>query len=88
VIRFQSIRCRARKITQSPKKELSRKKEEYTAVIEKERAILTEFHSLIDIAKQISDAANAPELPTLIYWHDDTGEHCIATNEKILDSVA
>lgn len=76
------------KITQASKKELSRKKDEYTAVMEKERVILKDFHTLIDIAKQISETTNKQTLPTLLYWHDDEGEHCIATNEQILSTVA
>lgn len=77
------------KITQaSERKELARKKEEYTAAMENERIILTDFHSLIDTARLISETASTQELPTLIYWHDEEGEHCIATNEQILDVLA
>ncbi|MDR0469632.1 MAG: hypothetical protein LBH09_06620 [Peptococcaceae bacterium] len=76
------------KITQSSKRVLSRKKDEYTALMEKERIIIKDFHSLIDIAKQISETANEQALPTLFYWHDDEGEHCIATNENMLDAFA
>jgi uncharacterized protein YacL (UPF0231 family) len=76
------------KITQTSKKELSRKKDEYTAVMEKERIILKDFHTLIDIAKQISETSSTQTLPTLVYWQDKDGEHCIATNEQILSTVA
>ena len=73
------------KIAQIPKeKELSRKKGEYANALEKERVILNDFHSLIDIAKQVSETAITQTLPTLVYWHDEEGEHCIATNEQIL----
>jgi len=73
------------KIAQIQKeKELSRKKDEYANALEKERAILNDFHSLIDIAKQVSETTITQTLPTLVYWHDDVGEHCIATNEQIL----
>jgi hypothetical protein len=76
------------KIAQIPKeKELSRKKGEYANALEKERVILNDFHSLIDIAKQVSETAITQTLPTLVYWHDDEGEHCIATNEQILVPV-
>jgi chromosome condensin MukBEF complex kleisin-like MukF subunit len=76
------------RVTQKSKeKELSRKKAEYANAMEKERVILQDFHSLIDIAKQISESTNTQALPTLVYWHDDMGEHCIATNEQILDGV-
>ena len=76
------------KITQmSKEKELSRKKDEYTAAMEKERVILKDFHALIDLAKQISETAGKQVPPTLIYWRDDEGEHCIATNEQILDTT-
>ena len=76
------------KIAQSSKKELSKKKDEYTAVIEKERIILKDFHSLIDLAKQISETPESKTLPTLLYWHDADGEHCIATNENVFEAVA
>jgi len=76
------------KITQTSKKELSRKKDEYTAVMEKERIILKDFHTLIDIAKQMPETESEQALPTLMYWHDEEGEHCIATSEQILDAVA
>jgi hypothetical protein len=76
------------KITQiSKEKELSRKKDEYTAAMEKERIILKDFHSLIDAAKRISETASAQEPPTLIYWRDRDEEHCFATSEQILDTV-
>ena len=76
------------KITRmSKEKELSRKKDEYTIAMENERVILKDFHALIDIAKHASETASDQKLPTLVYWHDDEGEHCIATNEKILDAV-
>ena len=75
------------RITRSKEKELSRKKDEYANALEKERVILNDFHSLIDIAKQVSETTITQTLPTLVYWHDDEGEHCIATNEKILVPV-
>ena len=78
------------KITKrSEEKELARKKDEYTIVMEKERVILKDFHSLIDIANSMSNAANEQPIPTLIYWHDEEGEHCIATctGEQILNAA-
>jgi hypothetical protein len=76
------------RIVQIPKeKELSRKKDEYANALEKERVILNDFHSLIDIAKQVSETTSTQALPTLVYWHDYEGEHCIATNEQILVPV-
>ena len=86
---FEAQREKAKgfqKITQGSKeKELSRMKDEYTAFMEKERVILKDFHTLIDVAKQVSETANTQVLPTLLYWHDEEGEHCIATNEHILN---
>ena len=74
------------KITmRSEEKELSRKKDEYVATMEKERVILKDVLTLIDIAKQISETLSAQSLPTLLYWHDDDGEHCIATTERVFD---
>ncbi len=76
------------KIAQLTKeKELSRMKDKYTAAIEKERVILRDFHSLIDTVQQIVEQTNDQSLPTLIYWCDHNGEHCITTNESILDRV-
>ena len=73
-----------KKIAKLPKeRELSRKRKLYTDAMEKERVILKDFHSLIDAAKQISETANTQAFPTLVYWRDDEGEHCIATNEQI-----
>ena len=71
----------------SLKKELLRKKDEYMVFMEKERDILENFHQLIDSAKQVSETTNKI-FPTLIYWHDDNGEHCVATNEQMLYAVA
>jgi len=73
------------KITKSQKKELSRKKDAYTSVMEKERVILQDFHKLIDLAKQMSESSNEHKSPTIIYWNDVNGEHCFTTNEQILD---
>ena len=73
------------KIAQIPKeKELSRKKDEYANALEKERVILDDFHSLIEIATNVTETTITQTPPTLVYWHDDEGEHCIATNEQIL----
>lgn len=74
-----------KRIAQIPKKKKNYPgKKEYTNALEKERFILDDFHSLIDIAKQVSETTITQTLPTLVYWHDDEGEHCIATNEQIL----
>ncbi len=72
------------RITHSKEKELSRKKDVYTNAMEKERVILKDFHTLFDNAKQISETISSQVLPTLVYWHDDLGEHCISTNQQIL----
>jgi hypothetical protein len=71
----------------SKEKELSRKKDEYANALEKERVILKDFHTLLDIAKQRSETTITQALPTLVFWHDDEGKHCIATNEQILEPV-
>lgn len=76
------------KITQAPKaKELLRKKEAYHAALENERTIMQDFLILIDIAKQMSEVTDTQTLPTVLYWHDSEGEHCIATNEQALFAV-
>jgi len=76
------------RLAQIPKeKELARKKDEYTAAMEKERWILKDFHALIDVATQISETTCAKISPTLIYWRDEDGEHCFATNEQVLETA-
>ncbi|OGX22118.1 MAG: hypothetical protein A3K54_02890 [Omnitrophica WOR_2 bacterium RBG_13_44_8] len=84
---LENVKGLQRIAQKSKEKELSRKKDEYANAMEKERVILKDFHTLIDIAKQISETTSTQALPTLVYWHDDVGEHCIATNEQILDAV-
>jgi hypothetical protein len=76
------------KFTGTTEKELSQKKDKYTAFMEKERVILKDFHSLIDTAKQMNEMKNTQIFPTLIYWRDNEGEHCIATQEQMLDIAA
>jgi len=65
-------------------KELDRKKDKYHATVENERAIMKDFLILVDSAKQLSETADTQGLPTMLYWHDGEGEHCIATNEQVL----
>jgi len=65
-------------------KELAQKKDKYHATVENERAIMKDFLILVDSAKQLSDTADTQELPTVLYWQDGEGEHCIATNEQVL----
>ncbi len=84
---LENVKGLQRIAQKSKEKELSRKKDEYANAMEKERVILKDFHALIDIAKQMSETISVQALPTLLYWHDDEGEHCIATNEQILDAV-
>ena len=76
------------RFTQTQQKELLRKKDEYAALMKKERVILNDFNKIIHIAKQMSENTNSQTLPTLVYWKDGDGEHCIATNELVLDVVS
>lgn len=69
-------------------KELKQKREKLSSTMEKERAIIEDFLLLIESAKQVSEATSTQVLPIVLYWHDNDGEHCIATNEKISDVVA
>jgi nitrate reductase assembly molybdenum cofactor insertion protein NarJ len=72
------------KIVQVAKeKELNQMKEEYTSVLERERVILTDFPALMDSAKRMSEELRAQDIPTIIYWNDVEGEHCIATKEEV-----
>ena len=84
---LENVKGLQRIAQKSKEKELSRMKDEYANAMEKERVILKDFHTLIDIAKQISETTSTQALPTLVYWYDDVGEHCIATNEQILEPV-
>jgi hypothetical protein len=68
-------------------KDLKRKMEVFNATTAKERAVIEDFLLLIDSAKKVSETTNTQTLPTVIYWHDNEGEHCIATNEQVLDAV-
>ena len=77
-----------KKFTRTAEKELSQKKDKYTEFMENERVILKDFHSLIDTAKQMNETKNTQIFPTLIYWRDNEGEHCIATQEQVLDIAA
>jgi acetylglutamate synthase len=73
------------KISQTSKaKELSQKEREYHAAVENERTMMKDFLTLIESTKQLSEPANAQELPAVLYWRDSDGEHCIATNEQVL----
>jgi hypothetical protein len=74
-------------VRKTREKELSRKKDEYTALLEKERLILRDFHSLIDISKRMCEPKTVQTAPTFIYWRDRDGEHCIATNDKLPETV-
>lgn len=71
----------------SKDKELMQLKEEYNALLENDRIILKDFLTLIDTAKQLSEATGNETHPTLLYWHDDNGEHCVATNDDILSAA-
>ncbi|MCL2054303.1 MAG: hypothetical protein FWG90_07730 [Oscillospiraceae bacterium] len=65
-------------------KKLSQAKDNYTSILEIEKTIRQDFYLLIDIAKQVSEAEfNKENLPTLIYWTDKEGKHCIATSQPI-----
>jgi len=68
-------------------KELTQRRKILSATRGNERDIMADFLVLIDSAKQISETATTQALPTVVYWCDDKGEHCIATNEQILASA-
>ena len=76
------------KLTGDTSKKLAQENKKYTDTLEKERVILEDFLALIDIAKQFSQDSKSQMPPTLLYWCDNEGEHCIATNEQILEAVA
>ncbi len=74
-----------RNVLGSKRKELDRITKDYNAAVKRERDIGQDFYSLIDMARQLSEVSSAIPPPTLLYWHDNEGEHCIATNEHIID---
>ncbi|WP_439592018.1 hypothetical protein [Microbacterium sp.] len=57
----------------------------YTATMESEREIMSEFHSLVEAAKSTRSSLEAPapakggDSPTLVYWKDEAGEHSFVT---------
>ncbi|MBO1031388.1 hypothetical protein IPV09_08565 [Tessaracoccus sp. SD287] len=71
-------------------KELVKRKAAYTATMESEREIMSEFHSLIESAQATSKALETvtPTIgsPTLVFWKDETGEHSFVTEQKLLTS--
>lgn len=70
-------------------KDLKRKTELHNAAIAKERAIISEFLLLIDSAKKLSDITSTQgNVPTILYWCDNNGEHCIAANEQVIATVS
>lgn len=73
-------------------KELAKRKEAYTATMESEREIMSEFHSLIESAQATAKALDEigstsdGRSPTLVFWKDETGEHSFVTEQKLLSS--
>ena len=71
-------------------KELAKLKDAFTATMESERAIMSEFHSLIESARatrkalETSGPTNGATSPTLVYWKDETGEHSFVTEQNLI----
>ncbi|GHU55277.1 hypothetical protein FACS1894132_11150 [Clostridia bacterium] len=74
------IQQMARKITLD--KELTKLKDEYTSSLSLVNNIQSDFYQLIeDVKKMVETDSENQEMPTLLYWKDEDGTHCIATNE-------
>lgn len=73
-------------------KELAMRNAAYTATMESEREIMSEFHSLIESARGTRRALDttAPTSeqtsPTLVYWKDETGEHSFVTEQNLISA--
>jgi hypothetical protein len=71
-------------------KKLTNLKDAYTATMESERAIMSEFHSLIESARttrkalETSGPTYGTTSPTLVYWKDETGEHSFVTEQNLI----
>lgn len=74
----------------SKEKELAEFKEAYTATMESEREIMSEFHSLIESARDTRKALDEPQdenvSPTLVFWQDESGEHSFVTEQDIISA--
>ena len=74
----------------SAEKNLTKLKAAYTATMESELGIMSEFHALIASAKATRTALDAPESetngssPTLVYWKDESGEHSFVTDKTLI----
>lgn len=62
----------------------------YTAMMESEREIISDFHSLIESASDTRKALDEPEdgntSATLVYWQDESGEHSFVTEQNIISA--
>ncbi|MEV6267151.1 hypothetical protein AB0L64_08295 [Kribbella sp. NPDC051936] len=71
-------------------KELAKLKDAFTATMESERQIMSEFHSLIESARttrkalETSGPTNGTTSPTLVYWKDEAGEHSFVTEQNLI----
>jgi hypothetical protein len=74
----------------SKEKELAEFKEAYTATMESELEIMSEFHSLIESARDTRKALDEPQdeniSPTLVFWQDESGEHSFVTEQNIISA--
>ncbi|WP_344187543.1 hypothetical protein [Kribbella karoonensis] len=69
-------------------KALANRVRAYTETMESERAIMSEFHSLVESARATRKALEAPAdastSPTLVYWKDELGEHAFVTEKNLI----
>jgi len=71
-------------------KELAKRNAAYTSTMESEREIMSEFHSLIESARNTRKALDEPTgkktSPTLVYWKDEAGEHSFVTEQNLISA--
>jgi len=72
----------------STNKTIAQLEKEYVTALELVNSIQTDFYKLIDDIQKIieSDETNK-SLPSILYWEDESGVHCIATHQEVLSAT-
>ncbi|WP_314853946.1 hypothetical protein [uncultured Microbacterium sp.] len=73
----------------SAEKKLANLNSAYTATMESELEIMREFHALIESAKATRASLESPNAvgsgaSTLVYWHDESGDHSFVTDMQLV----
>lgn len=69
-------------------KRLRKLKSDQTETLKSERTMVEQFHALIESTTAAREKLDEPGemTATLVYWHDETGEHAFVTDQKLLES--